>query len=154
MAEKSTKDKNPESINIIREILIKINKENAYSQFIGIEILELSEEKGLGRIKMNDNILNPYKTMHGGALMSFADVIAGSTACMKGHFVTTISSTLNFLLPATNTEYVYCECQVLKSGRTISVLDVKIKDDNGIILDSGQYNFFITDIDILNANIE
>jgi len=137
-----------DKLDLRRERIISVNLENKYSQFIGIEILELTENSGLGRIKMTENVLNPYRTMHGGALMSLADVIAGSTACMKGHYVTTISSTLNFLLPATNTEYVYCECSILKAGKTIIVVDVKIKDDNGSLLDSGQYNFFVTNYEI------
>lgn len=133
---------------LIKNKILQMNLENEFSQYIGIEILELSESKGIGRIKLEKNILNPYGTMHGGALMSLADVIAGSTACMRGKYVTTISSTLNFLLPATKTEYIYCESSVLKSGKTITVLDIKIKDDNGTLLDSGQYNFFVTDIEI------
>ncbi|MBQ8597225.1 MAG: hypothetical protein IJ409_05470, partial [Lachnospiraceae bacterium] len=75
--------------------------------------------------------------------------VAGTVGCMSGYYVTTVSGSLNFLLPATNTEYVYCEAVQLRMGKHLAVFDVKIKDDNGKILDSGEFTFFVTEQAVL-----
>lgn len=131
-----------EKIAAIRHKLIAETIENEYNRYIGIEVLELNPNYSKSRMKNREAVHNTYGTIHGGALLSLADAMAGVTASMGGYYVTTVSSNLNFLLPATNTEYVYCECLKLKTGKHISVFDIRITDDNGNLLDSGEYSFF------------
>lgn len=134
---------------LLREQAIRnVVESNPYMKFLGIEILELKEGYGLARMKYKEELLNPYKTLHGGSLYSMADIVAGSTACMGGHFVTTVSGNLNFLLPAANTDYVYCEAVQLRQGRHLTVFEVKIRDDGGRILDSGEFTFFVTEKEV------
>ena len=131
------------------QIMRKVVAENEYMRFLGIELLELKEGYGLGRMKCKKELLNPYGMFHGGSLYSMADIVAGTVGCMSGYYVTTVSGSLNFLLPATNTEYVYCEAVQLRMGKHLAVFDVKIKDDNGKILDSGEFTFFVTEQAVL-----
>ena len=111
---------------------------NEYNRFIGFEILEMSSTYSKSRVKYDERLLNNYGSIHGGALLSFVDVMAGATASMSGYYVTTVSANLNFLLPAVNTEYIYCECMKLKTGKHILVFDIRITDDAGNLLDSGE----------------
>ena len=127
------------------QIMRKVVAENKYMRFLGIEILELKEGYGLGRMKYKQELLNPYGMFHGGSLYSMADIVAGTVGCMSGNYVTTVSGTLNFLLPATDTEYVYCEAVQLRMGKHLAVFEVKIKNDEGMILDSGEFTFFVTE---------
>lgn len=129
----------------LKEVMLRVMKNNSYMQFLGIEMVEMKEGYGLGRIKYKEELLNPYGMLHGGSLYSLADIVAGSVACMCGYFVTTVSGTMNFLLPAVKTEYVYCEAEQLRMGRHLAVFSVRIKDDNGKILDSGEFTFFVTE---------
>lgn len=126
-------------------IMRKVVKENPYMQFLGVELLELREGYSLARMKYKKELLNPYGMMHGGSLYSLADIVAGTAACMSGHYVTTVSGNMNFLLPADRTEYVYCEAIRLRMGKHLAVFDVKLKDDDKNILDSGEFTFFVTD---------
>ena len=124
--------------------------ENPYMKVLGIELLALQEAYGLARMKYKEELLNPYKTLHGGSLYSLADIVAGTVACMNGYFVTTVSGNMNFLLPAQNTEYVYCEVKKLRLGRHLAVFDVKIKNDDNQVLDSGEFTFFVTEKKVLD----
>lgn len=123
----------------------KILQENAYIQFLGVEFLTLKEGFAQARMSCKKELANPYGMLHGGSLYSFADTVAGAAACMYGYFVTTVSGTMNFLLPALRTEYVYCEATQLRRGKHLTVFDVRIKDDNGQLLDSGEFTFYVTD---------
>lgn len=133
----------------LEQIMRKTVEENAYMQFLGIELLELREGYAFARMKCREELNNPYGILHGGSLYSLADIVAGSAGCMCGHFVTTVSGNLNFLLPAEQTEYVYCEAVQLRQGKHLSVFDVRIKDDKDRVLDSGEFTFFITEQEIL-----
>ena len=129
--------------------MLKELYDNEYNKFIGFEIMELSSTYSKARCKADARLCNPYGSIHGGALLSFADVMAGATASMNGYYVTTVSANLNFLLPAINTEYIYCECLKLKTGKHILVFDIRITDDNGNLLDSGEFSFFASKLPVL-----
>ncbi|MCR4788391.1 MAG: PaaI family thioesterase [Lachnospiraceae bacterium] len=137
----------------IREKLIPELYENKLNDFIGFEILELSSTYSKTRVKYKEQIVNPYGSIHGGALLTLADAMAGATACMSGYYVTTVSANLNFLLPAVNTEYIYCECMKLKTGRHILVFDIRITDDAGNILDSGEFSYFSSKVPVLDDKL-
>ena len=144
---------NSEKENAIREKMIKELYANEYNKFIGFEILELSPTYSKARIKFEDRLQNTYGSIHGGALLSFVDAMAGATGSMNGYYVTTVSANLNFLLPAVNTEYIYCECLKLKTGKHILVFDIRVTDDNGNLLDSGEFSFFASKISVLDDNL-
>ncbi|MCR5107162.1 MAG: PaaI family thioesterase [Lachnospiraceae bacterium] len=128
----------------LRDYLIDLSNGIAINRFLGIEFLELNKNYCKTRIKYSDNLTNPYNTVHGGVLAVLADATAGVAACMCGRYTTTVSANLNYLLPAADTENIYCEAMKLKSGKHIFVFDVRITDDKGNILDSGEFSFFVT----------
>lgn len=136
----------------LREKLLKVTYDNEYNQFLGFEYLELNVNYSKARMEYKQNLLNPYGTFHGGALLSFVDAVAGTTASMCGYYVTTVSCNLNFLLPAGNTQFIYCECMKLKTGRHIIVYDIRITDDEGNLLDSGEFSFFVGKTRVLDEN--
>ncbi len=138
----------------IRDKMIEELYANQYNQFIGFEILELSATYSKSRVKYDERLLNTYGSIHGGALLSFVDVMAGATGSMSGYYVTTVSANLNFLLPAVNTEYIYCECMKLKTGKHILVFDVRVTDDAGNLLDSGEFSYFASKVPVLESHLK
>ena len=137
----------------IRDKLLREIYANEYNKFLGFEMMELNVNYSKSRMKVKDQIQNNYGSVHGGALLAFVDACAGTTASMCGYYVTTVSSHLNFLLPAAKTEYIYCECLKLKTGRHISVFDIRVTDDEGNLLDSGEFSFFISKEEVLSEKI-
>lgn len=131
------------------QIMRKVIEENFYMQFFGVELLKLQEGYSLARMKNRKELQNPYGMLHGGSLYSLADIVAGTAACMGGCYVTTVSGIMNFLLPADQTEYIYCEAKQLRMGRHLAVFEVKLKDDKEKVLDSGEFTFFITEHKVL-----
>lgn len=126
-------------------------EKNPYIQFLGVEFLKLQNGYALARMKYREELANHYGTLHGGSLYSLADIIAGAAACMGGFYVTTVSGTMNFLLPAKGSEYVFCEAVRLRGGKHLSVFEVRIKDEEDRILDSGEFTFFVTAKEILDT---
>ncbi len=136
----------------IREKIVEELYANHFNQFIGFEILELSPTYSKARIKFDERLQNIYGSIHGGALLAFVDSMAGATGSMSGHYVTTVSANLNFLLPAVGTEYIYCECMKLKTGKHILVYDIRVTDDEGKLLDSGEFSFFASRVAVIDSS--
>lgn len=131
------------------EILRKMVDKNAYMQFLGVELLEIKSGYALARMRYKKELTNPYGMLHGGSLYSLADIVAGTAACMEGSYVTTVSGIMNFMLPAEETEYIYCEAEQLRYGKHLAVYEVRLKDDRGKLLDSGEFTFFVTEHRVL-----
>ena len=138
----------------LEQAMRKIIDTNSYMRYLGVEMLKLTEGYGLGRMRYKEELLNPYGMLHGGSLYSLADIIAGAVACMGGHFVTTVSGNMNFLLPADHTEFVYCEAIQLRQGKHLAVFDVKIQADENRVLDSGEFTFFLTEHEVIAQKTE
>lgn len=139
-----------ERLEAMREKLIGARLDCKLNSFMGIEWVELEVGYAKTRLKLREEVFNPYGFMHGGALLTIADVTAGTAACMNGHFVTTVNSSMNFLSEGKNTEYIYCEARQLRCGKHLAVFDVRIYDDNNNLLDSAEFTYFISDKAVLD----
>ncbi len=132
----------------IKHAMRKIVENNAYMKYMNIELVELREGYALGKMKVQEKYLNPYKSVHGGVLYSLADIISGIAACSYGKYVSTISGTMNYLKPAIDTEEIFCEANVLRNGNQISVYNVTLKDSAGQLVETGTFTFYVMNRDV------
>lgn len=128
----------------INKKIIAMIEENEYVRLLGIKILDISLGHCRGKMPVSRRIENPYGSLHGGSLYSFADIIAGIAACTYGSYVVTVSGSMNFLLPATGTAYVFCQADMIRQGSHLAVYDVKITDERGTLLENASFTFHIT----------
>lgn len=122
----------------IKELLERI----PFAKEAGIELMEVGEGYAKGRIRMERKHQNPYGGMHGGCIFTLADTIAGLAAYSNGNFVTTVNSDIHYLSPVANTEYVFCEAQEVRQGKTIGVYDAWISDDAGNVCVTATFTYF------------
>lgn len=99
---------------------------------MGIELTELSDGHGRGRVVLSEKHMNPMGTVHGGLIFALADTIGGRTAMASGSKVVTLASSVNYLNPGKDTEYIEAEATVIKDGRTTVVVDVMIRTAEGV----------------------
>ena len=97
----------------------------------GISITDLKEGYSKGKIMLNESHNNPMDYVHGGCLFTLADTVGGHAAMSYGQRVTTLSAEIHYMNPAVDTAYVEAEANVIKNGRTISLVDVMVRDDKG-----------------------
>lgn len=130
------------------EKVIDILAKNRYIKNFNFEILDKSSTRLYARMPLKEDIINPFGGVHGGALYSMADIIGGALACLSGKLATTVSSSFNYMLPAINTEYVYCDANILREGTNIIVVSTKLYDDSNRLLDDGTFTFYKTNVPI------
>lgn len=124
---------------------VRFVSENKYMRDFGLEILDIDTGYAKGRAAVTDGILNPYGSVHGGVLYALADLVSGIAACTYGNFASTVNGNVNYLKPAMNTDYIYCEASVVRNGRKVSVYDIKITDDSDSVLETGTFIFYMMD---------
>lgn len=134
----------------VRDKILEVLKNDTFSEYLGIEFVDARTDFIKAKIPFCDKIKNCYGTTHGGVLYSLADIVAGGLACMCGKYCSTVNGNLNYLLPAVSRDYIYLEGSIARAGLHLVVVNVEIKNDEGILLDNGTFTFFKLDKDVLD----
>ena len=133
----------------IKQAMYDIVEHNPYIKAMNISLTEYEEGYAKGEMRIDERHLNPYHSVHGGALYTLADVVSGCAACSCGKYATTVTGSMNYLKPALETEKIYCEARAVRDGKQISVYDVCLTDDRGELVETGTFTFYIMNRDII-----
>ncbi len=117
-------------------------KEIPFSEMLGMEIVECRQGYVCGRIRMKEEHLNIYNGLHGGVGYSLADTIGGLALHTYGGYYTTVNASFQYLKPGVETEYVYCDANVVRKGNKISLVETHLKNDKGDLLMKGDFTYF------------
>lgn len=101
---------------------------------LGIEILEATKVKVIGRLLVRPEICTSGHILHGGALMAFADTLGATGAFLnlpEGAGTTTIESKTNFISGAKEGSTVTGESAPNHVGRRTSVWTTRIAREDG-----------------------
>jgi len=101
---------------------------------LGIEITEAGPDRVRATLKVRREICTVGDTLHGGALMAFADTVGAVATFInlpEGARTTTLESKSNFLRAAPVGTVVTAEATPFHKGRTTMVWQTKITDEDG-----------------------
>ena len=108
-----------------------------FSDLMGVEIVERSKDRVLGRLTVRDDLCTAGGILHGGAFMAFADALGAVGAVMNlspGTRTTTLESKTNFLRGAPMGSTVHGEATPLHVGRRSSVWQTRITGEDGKLM--------------------
>ena len=104
------------------------------ARLIGVEIIEATKAKVVGRLEVRPEICTTFDTLHGGALMAFADTLGATGAFLNlppGAGTTTLESKTNFIGSAKVGSTVTGESLPVHVGKSTSVWTTRITRDDG-----------------------
>jgi 1,4-dihydroxy-2-naphthoyl-CoA hydrolase len=104
------------------------------ARLIGVEIVEATKAKVVGKLKVRPEICTTFDTLHGGAIMAFADTLGATGAFLNlppGAGTTTMESKTNFIGAAKVGSTVTGESTPIHVGKTTSVWTTRITRDDG-----------------------
>ncbi len=122
-------------------ILDRVNSPHQFSYENGIELTHVEPGLARGVLHAGPNSINPHGMIHGGAITTLADTVAGSCACSKGGRCVTSSCTMEYLRPAYGD--LSCEATPKKLGRKLSVIQVVIQNAQEKTVATGTLTFFM-----------
>ncbi len=108
-----------------------------FSNLMGLEIVERTKEKVVGRLLVREDLCTAGGILHGGAFMAFADALGAIGGVMNlspGARTTTLESKTNFLGSAKVGTTVTGEATPLHVGRRSSVWQTRITNDDNKLL--------------------
>ena len=118
-----------------------VNEPHQFSAYNNIFLTRAMDGEAEGMLYVNEYSLNPHGMVHGGALAALADTVAGSCANSKrGNTCVTTNSTMEFLRPGT-APWIRCTATTVKSGRTLSVVALRLTDSEERLVATGTYTF-------------
>lgn len=106
-----------------------------FAKTMGVEIVQASRERVVGRLLVRPDLCTTGGTLHGGAVMALADSLGAIGAYLslpggaKG--TTTIESKTNFLGAAKAGATVTAEATPVHSGKRTGVWQTKITSEDG-----------------------
>lgn len=105
-----------------------------FSKLMGVEVVESSKERVVGRLEVREDLCTAGGILHGGAIMAFADAlgaIGGFLNLEPGARTTTLESKTNFLGSAPVGMIITGETTPVHVGKKTSVWSTRITNDKG-----------------------
>jgi 1,4-dihydroxy-2-naphthoyl-CoA hydrolase len=105
-----------------------------FDRLYGLELLEVSGEEVRARVRVRDELRQPYGLVHGGVYASLAESVTSLATAVavlpEGSAAMGLSNSTSFLRPIT-AGTVHAHGTRLHRGRTTWVWDVRFSDDAG-----------------------
>ena len=108
--------------------------EPLFPGLMGIKLIEVGPEKVVASLVVRPDLCTTYKSIHGGALMAFADTLGAIGTFVnlpKGAGTTTIESKTNFIGAAAEGTTIIGESTPFHRGRTTMVWQTQIRTEAG-----------------------
>lgn len=111
----------------------------------GFRLVKAEHGRAVFRMEVLDHHKQIHKVVHGGVVAMLADTAGGFAsflAAPKGSRVATIELKINFLEPVERGE-IEADARVLRQGRTTSVVDCNVTDQDGRLVGKALMTFSV-----------
>lgn len=107
--------------------------QDAYSQWLGIEILESEIGRCKVAMRVRPEMLNSMNKAHGGIAYSLADTAFGFAANTHGKFAVSIETSINHIEAIHEGDYLVAESVIEKVNNKLGFNIIEVKRDNEIV---------------------
>ena len=107
-----------------------------FPRLLGLELVDLKFGEAVLKLKMRDDLRQPYGLLHGGATASLIDTataFALISSQEKHEQSTTVDLTVHYLRPHTTGEIV-CTARIVRAGRMISTVSAEVVNEEGKLI--------------------
>ncbi len=106
---------------------------DAFSQWLGIEILECEVGRCKVAMTVRKEMLNSMNYAHGGISYSLADTAFGFTANTHGKYAVSIETSINHIEALEEGDYLVAECVIEKVNNKLGFNIVEVKRDDELV---------------------
>ncbi len=113
------------------QIPYKMLSQDAYSQWLGIEILECEIGRCKVALTIRKDMLNSMDKAHGGVSYSLADTAFGFAANTHGKYAVSIETSINHIEALDEGDYLVAESVIEKVNKKLgfNIIEVKRGDE-------------------------
>jgi acyl-CoA thioesterase len=111
----------------------KMLSQDAFSSWLGIEILEISLGKCKVGLKIRKEMLNSMQKVHGGITYALADTAFGFAANTHGNYAVSIETSINHIEALHENDYITAESIVEVTKNKLGFHIVELKKGEQIV---------------------
>ncbi|MFC4738930.1 PaaI family thioesterase [Flavobacterium ponti] len=115
------------------KIPYKMLSQDAYSQWLGIEILECEIGRCKVAMKVRPEMLNSMQKAHGGITYSLADTAFGFAANTHGKFAVSIETSINHIEAVNEGDYLVAESVIEKVNNKLGFNIIEVKRNGELV---------------------
>ncbi|MBO3117032.1 hotdog fold thioesterase [Winogradskyella sp. DF17] len=115
------------------KIPYKMLSQDAYSQWLGIEILECEIGRCKVAMTVRKDMLNSMNYAHGGISYSLADTAFGFTANTHGKYAVSIETSINHIEALEEGDYLVAESVIEKVNNKLGFNIVEVKRGDELV---------------------
>ena len=119
-----------------KQTAFEVVKTTPYLKLLGVELIEITEEKAVMSLTMQEKLRQPYGLLHGGATASLiytAMAFAVIAAIGTEEKATTVDLTVQYLRPHTEGK-VICTAKVARAGKRLLFLSAEVVNEQGKLI--------------------
>lgn len=114
-----------------------------FTSEMGLNVTSIRHFVAEGEITPGPAQCNPRGILHGGALYTIMDHLAGLAACTTGRGCVTLDTSVNYLRSVPAGQTLYCTAEVVKPGSNVTVVSARVYGEDGKTLCSGSFTYFM-----------
>lgn len=115
------------------KIVQKMYENDAFSQWMGIQIISVQENEVIIEMVIREDMLNGFKIAHGGITFSFADSALAFASNTVGYHAVSINNSISYFKKVKVGDVLTAKATIMNRSRKIGVYEVKLinqKADN------------------------
>src|SRR5690606_39143166 len=122
---------NAEKNKLAGEVVSHMMKQDLFSQWLGIEVLDVKE--GYSRIKMTvrEEMINGFGIVHGGIAFSLADTAFAFACNNRNNLSVAMDTSINFIKPVHIGYELIAEAREMHNGRSTGLYHITISNQMG-----------------------
>ncbi|MDD2984543.1 MAG: hotdog fold thioesterase [Crocinitomicaceae bacterium] len=113
-----------------QEIIHLMLSKDAFSNWLGIEVIEITEGKCTLACKVTESMLNGFDIAHGGISYSLSDSALAFAANSRGFKCVSIETSISHTRAAKLNDILTARCTELHRGRTTGIYQVIVSDQH------------------------
>lgn len=116
---------------LAEEVVQKMYDNDAFSQWLGIDVVEIKPGYAKLRMKVRDEMTNGFKVAHGGIAFSLADSALAFASNTYGRVSLALENNISFLKRVAEGDMLEAVAEELQSGNRIGVYNITVTNQTG-----------------------
>jgi len=118
---------------------------NPFGDLIGLEFTKLEKGASQCKLKISENLLNPHKVMHGGAIYTMTDTGMGAAVYSyldEKELCSSLEIKISYL-KSVKSGILTCDTKMIHNGKHVAFLESVVKDSNEQLVATATGTFYL-----------
>ncbi|MCO6496505.1 MAG: hydroxyphenylacetyl-CoA thioesterase PaaI [Chitinophagaceae bacterium] len=114
-----------------RQVVDRMLETDAFSRWLGIDVMELKEGYAKTQMTVRDEMLNGLGVAHGGIAFSLADSTFAFACNNRNQLSLALDTSINFLKPVMPGDVLTAEAKEIHNGRSTGLYHITVINQDG-----------------------